>query len=122
MDAIERIAEQRIREALDRGDLDRLPGFGKPLQLDDDSDIPAELRVAWRILKNAGCVPPEVELRREIASVEALLLNAGDESARADASRKLDYLLTRLSAMRGGRNPAVEAAYREQLAAKLNRR
>lgn len=122
MDAIERIAEQRIREALERGDFERLPGFGKPLQLDDDSDIPPELRVAYRILKNAGCVPPEVELRREIASAESLLLHAQNGEERREASRKLDYLLTRLSAMRGGRNTAVEQAYRDQLAARLNRR
>ena len=122
MDALERIAEQRIREALDRGDFERLPGFGKPLQLDDDSDIPPELRVPYRILRNAGCVPPEVELRREIASVESLLAQASEGEAREVASRKLDYLLTRLSSMRGGRHASVEAAYREQLAAKLARR
>lgn len=122
MNAIERLAEQRIREALERGDFERLPGLGKPLQLDDDSDIPPELRVPYRILKNAGCVPPEVELRREIASVESLLLHAQAGDEKAEASRKLDYLLTRLASMRGGRNVAVEEAYRNQLAAKLNQR
>lgn len=122
MESIERIAEQRIREALERGDFDRLPGLGKPLALDDDSHIPPELRVAYRILKNAGCIPPEVEVRREIANVESLLLHAKQGDAKADACRKLEYLLTRLSTLRGGRDPAVEEAYRHQLAAKLNNR
>lgn len=123
MNFIEHIAEQRIREALARGDFDRLPGLGKALQLDDDSDIPPELRVAYRILKNAGVVPPEVELRRDIASAESLLLAATSPEDRAAAGRKLDYLLTRLAVSRGGsRNIALESAYREQLAQKLNRK
>src|SRR5688572_32819466 len=48
------IAEQRIAEAIANGDFDDLPGSGKPLELDDDALIPEELRLAYRILKNAG--------------------------------------------------------------------
>lgn len=123
MNVIEHIAEQRIRDALARGEFERLPGLGKPLQLDDDADIPPELRVAYRILKNAGALPPEVELRREIASAEALLLAATSAAERTEAGHKLDYLLTRLAlSRRGARNIALESAYREQLAQKLNRK
>lgn len=123
MNCIEHIAERRIREALARGEFDRLPGLGKPLQLDDDSDVPPELRVAYRILKNAGVVPPEVELRRDIATAEGLLMAAATAEERTEAGRKLDYLLTRLAVSRGGaRNVALENAYREQLAQKLNRK
>jgi hypothetical protein len=35
------------------------PGSGEPLTLDDDSHVPAELRAGYRLLKNAGCLPPE---------------------------------------------------------------
>lgn len=124
MSLIEQIAEHRIREAMARGDFDRLPGLGKPLQLDDDTDVPPELRVAYRILKNAGVVPPELELRRDIATAESLLLAATSPEERTEAGRKLDYLLARLAMSRrgGGRNLAVESAYREQLAQKLNRK
>ena len=45
---------------------DDLPGSGRPLELDDDRLVPEELRVAWRILKNAGFVPPEIEALRDI--------------------------------------------------------
>ena len=55
------IAEQKIAEAIANGDFDDLPGSGKPLALDDDSLVPEELRLAYRILKNAGFIPPEVE-------------------------------------------------------------
>jgi hypothetical protein len=48
------IAERKIAEAISRGELDNLPGAGRPLELDDDALIPEDLRVAVRILKNAG--------------------------------------------------------------------
>ena len=58
---LEFIAEQRIAEAIANGELDGLPGAGKALELDDDALVPEELRVAHRILKNAGVAPPEVK-------------------------------------------------------------
>jgi hypothetical protein len=54
------IAERVIQEAIARGELDDLPGAGRPLELDDDALVPEELRLAYRILKNAGYVPEEV--------------------------------------------------------------
>ena len=54
MDFMKRIAEDRIRAAQDEGVFDNLPGKGKPLQLDDDSGIPEDMRLAFKILKNAG--------------------------------------------------------------------
>jgi len=55
------LAERRIAEAVSRGELDDLPGAGRPLDLDDDALVPEDLRVANRILKNAGVAPPEVK-------------------------------------------------------------
>ena len=55
------LAEQRIAEAIAKGELDELPGEGRPLDLDDDALVPEELRLAYRILKNAGIAPPEVK-------------------------------------------------------------
>jgi hypothetical protein len=120
MNAIERIAEQRIREALERGEFDDLPGAGKPLDLDDDTDVPPQLRAAYRILKNSGFVPPEIEVRRELANAEQLLRQALSHEDRQRANRRLEFLLVKLAAMRGGaREPGVEAAYYNQLAARL---
>jgi hypothetical protein len=67
---LEWIAEQRITEAAERGEFDDLPGAGQPLDLDDDPLVPGELRLAYRILKNAGFVPPELEAQREIRALE----------------------------------------------------
>lgn len=123
MSFLERIAEQRIAEAIARGELDDLPGAGQPLDLDDAAHVPAELRVAYRILKNSGFVPPEVELRREISSAEELLCHALGEEERRAASQRLEFLLIKLAAMRGGaRDARVESAYYAKLSRKLQAR
>jgi hypothetical protein len=51
------LVEQRLEEAVSRGELSNLPGEGRPLELDDDPLVPEELRLAYRILKNAGFDP-----------------------------------------------------------------
>lgn len=61
-------AERHIIEAQRKGEFDNLPGRGEPLILDDDSHVPAELRAGYRLLKNAGCLPPELEQRRMLFS------------------------------------------------------
>jgi len=66
-------AERHISSALKRGELDNLPGEGKPLLLDDDSHVPEDLRAGYRLLKNAGCLPPEIEQRKEAATLASLL-------------------------------------------------
>ena len=86
------LAERRIAEAIANGELDQLPGQGRPLQLDDDVLVPEELRLAYRMLKNAGFVPPEVQALNEIAELERL---AGLDSK---AARKLALLKTRIEA------------------------
>jgi len=58
--ALHLLAERRIEEALARGELDGLPGAGRPLELDDDALVPEELRLAHRILKNAGFTPADL--------------------------------------------------------------
>ena len=87
---IEQIAERKIAEAIANGELDNLPGAGRPLDLDDDALVPEDLRLAYRILKNAGFVPPEVRTLNEIAELERL---AGLDSK---AARKLALLRTRI--------------------------
>ena len=116
MNAFEWIAEQRIDEAVARGELDNLPGAGKPLNLDDDRMVPVELRMAYRILRNAGFVPPELEDRREAASLRALIGVAADEAERRRACMRLALLELRLEA-RGAR--LADTGYYEAVAARL---
>jgi len=82
---IARIAEARIVEAIERGDLDELPGSGRPLELEDISRVPAEVRPAYKVLRNAGVLPPELELSREIHALGALI----DETAEEDERERL---------------------------------
>ena len=96
---IDAIAEERIQEAIRRGDFERLPGAGRPLELDDDRLVPAEVRVAYRILKNSGYVPPEVLQRREIVEIEAALPALKAEE-RFRALQKLQLIRTSLGAQR----------------------
>lgn len=65
-------AERHILEAQRKGEFDNLPGSGAALVMDDNSHVPPELRSAYRLLKNAGCLPPELEQRKE--AVELLNL------------------------------------------------
>jgi hypothetical protein len=100
MICFQKIAERRILEAIREGAFDDLPGAGQPLELEDDSNVPEDLRVAYKILKNAGCVPKEVALRKEIVQTEDLLDNMEDTRAKYRQLKKLNYLITRLNILR----------------------
>ncbi|HAM34212.1 MAG TPA: DUF1992 domain-containing protein [Deltaproteobacteria bacterium] len=117
------MAERRIQEAIERGEFDDLPGKGKPLDLgEDDRTVPAEHRMAYRILKNAGLLPPEVELHKEILRLTDLLDAIHDEESRRERRRELDYKLMKLNMMR--RRPVdleVLPEYRDRVAEKLSR-
>jgi len=96
----DKIADERIREAMEHGEFDNLPGKGKPLQLEDDGHIPADLRIAHKILKNADCLPPELELRKEIRNTEALLSGIQDTQEKYKQMQKLNYLIMKLNMKR----------------------
>ncbi len=119
MGLMDKIAEAQILQALERGDLDDLPGAGKPLTLGDESLVPEELRMAYRILKNAGYVPEEVRLRRSIGDLEHLLDHLEGEEY-AGALKRLSLLRARLSAQRGAQvNLQIEERYRNQVLEQL---
>jgi hypothetical protein len=59
--------EDKIQEAMARGEFDNLPGAGKPIDLNDDIFVPNEMKMAYRVLKNADMVPQEVTLMNEIS-------------------------------------------------------
>lgn len=66
-------AERHILDAQRKGEFSNLPGIGQPLVLDDDSLVPEELRSGYRLLKNAGCLPAELENRKEALALNDLL-------------------------------------------------
>src|SRR6185503_4342838 len=100
MNAFDALAEQRIREAQEKGEFDDLPGAGAPLHLEDDALVPEDLRAAYRLLKNAGFVPPELEAHCEIRRLEQLLRTVEDAGERASLLSRINFLLGRAGANR----------------------
>ncbi|MFW5489401.1 MAG: DnaJ family domain-containing protein [Desulfovibrio sp.] len=98
---IAQAAEKHIREAMDNGEFDNLNGSGKPLKLEDDSNVPQDLRMAYKVLRNSGYVPEEVQNRKEISTALELLENAPDEKERYRQMQKLNYLMLKLNISRG---------------------
>lgn len=113
------LVEKRIQAAMEEGAFDDLPGSGEPLALDDDPLVPEDMRLAYRMLKNAGYVPQELELRREIASVHRMLEEALDGEDRRLAGKRLALLRTRLAASGGERPANLENEYLERIRRRL---
>ena len=97
-------------EAIEAGLFDNLKGKGKPLNLEDDSHIPPELRMAYRILKNADCLPPELELRKEIITLQDLVASMKDEAEKLLQMRRLNFLMMKMGMMRPVSAPIIRAA------------
>jgi hypothetical protein len=100
MDFFSRIAERRIAEAMENGEFDQLEGRGKPLVFEDETWIPEDLRMAYKFLKNAGCVPPELEARNEVVNLCALMSTIDDDKERLKKLRQLNFMLLKLNLTR----------------------
>ena len=94
--AIDRIVEEKIQKAQQEGKLSNLPGHGKPLEIEDDSGIPEDLRLAHKILKNAGCVPKELEDHVKIRQTEDLLLATPDAQGKLRAMKRINILKAKI--------------------------
>jgi hypothetical protein len=90
MDVFQQIAENRIREAMEEGLFEQIPGKGKPFRFEDDSMVPEDLRQSHKILKNAHCLPAELELRKDIFNIRQMIESAVDEETRMALQRKLN--------------------------------
>jgi hypothetical protein len=95
-----RIAEERIKEAQRAGAFDNLPGKGKPLDLEDLSWVPEDLRIGYLVLKNAHVLPPEAELLKDIHTIEDLLKHVEDEGERRALAKSIQFKLIRLDMLK----------------------
>ncbi|MEO6410710.1 MAG: DUF1992 domain-containing protein [Burkholderiaceae bacterium] len=96
---------QSLREAQRSGELQSAASWGKPLDLDDGyAQTPEELRMAFKALKDAGMVPPEVETMRQIAalarSIEAEPDATDVQARRQRLSELRQHLALRLEKLR----------------------
>jgi len=118
MSYLERKVEEKIRQAQQQGAFDSLPGSGKPLVLEDESSVPSELRLAYKMLKIANCLPPELELHKEILNLKDLLRSVEDETERIRRIRQINFLITKLNLLR---KKPISLDVQQMYAAKLIR-
>jgi Domain of unknown function (DUF1992) len=100
-----RVAERRIREAIEQGEFENLPGAGKPLNLEEYFSTPEDLRMAFSILKNAGCAPAEVELLNEISRLDHAIAETSDAATKQELQRTLVLRQTHLAIALQRRSP-----------------
>lgn len=113
-------AEKHLLEAQRKGELDRLPGEGKPLELDDDSNVPAELRAGYRLLKNAGYLPPELQQRKEALELADLLKSVAKTDPQHQLIEKRLALLELKLRQAGLNTDFLHGEYAEHFAKKMH--
>jgi len=120
MDILAKIAEQKIREAMERGEFDNLAYHGKPLKLDDLTGVPAHLRMGYKILKNAGILPEEMQLKKDIVSLQDLLDACYDVTERSTIEKQVNEKILRYNMMMENRSHRpVDQHYRAKILRKL---
>jgi hypothetical protein len=95
--AINLIAERRIEEAIKDGKLNHPAWRNRPLPVEESPQIPNDLKMAYKILKNSGFLPPEIETRKEIKKLEELIASTEDEHTRVKQIKKLNFLVMKLN-------------------------
>ena len=120
MSIFQKIIEKKIKEAQGRGEFDDLPGSGEPLKIEDDSHVPEDLRLSYKILKNANCLPPELQLKKEIRQMEDMLEKIQDEKEMYRQLKRINYKITKLNILGKG-SPLLEETeiYYKKLVEKL---
>lgn len=96
------LAEQAILEAQRRGEFDRLQGQGQPLSQENDPFMPETLRMAYKVLKNAGYIPPEIQAQREVRSLIECLEQETDESRKMRQIQKVQLFIAKAKLRHGG--------------------
>ncbi|WP_169084099.1 DnaJ family domain-containing protein [Paenibacillus sp. PL91] len=113
MEFMRTIAEERILEAIRRGELDNLPGAGKPLPPDGIENVPEELRVGFKLLKNAGMIPEEMQLRKEMVTLGDLLSACRNDTERKKLQSQLSAKKLRYQSLMSARGWVMSEAFAE---------
>lgn len=121
MTIFDTLAERHIQAALESGELQGLTGEGKPLALDDDSHVPPELRVSYRLLKNAGYLPPALLARQKAVSLAELLSVLPPDSTEYEQTNKRLRLLAVQLQQAGLNTDFLYHSYHEAIQQALNK-
>ncbi len=89
-----KIAEKKIKEAIENKEFENLEGFGKPVDNSEYFKVPEEERIAFHILKNAGVVPEELKIRKKIDNLINRIKESKDKDEKADLKNELNLLYT----------------------------
>ena len=91
--SFDKLVEGKIKEAMENGEFDNLPGSGKPLDLSAYFNTPEEVRLGYSILKNAGVIPAEAELLKEAETLREKMARCSSEKERAKLKKQIDETL-----------------------------
>ena len=94
---IDEVAEKAIREAQRKGEFDNLPGMGKRLVFEDDSMVPEDLRMAYKVLRNSGHLPSEMQEEKDIERALDLLAQCKDEQTKLRQLEKLNFMIRKIN-------------------------
>ena len=95
---IDELAEARIAEAIRTGQFEDLPGEGERIPTEQVELVPEELRVTYRLLKNAGYIPKEISVLKEISEAEQLIVVLDEGEQKSSAVKRLNLLRAQLGA------------------------
>lgn len=103
--SFDRIVEAIIKEAMERGEFDNLPGKGKPIDLSEYFETPEEVRLAHSVLKGAGMTPREVDLLKEIAKLKQIQAGFVDEKKKQEIGKQIRQKQVEFSLMMERQKP-----------------
>lgn len=95
--SFDKLVEEKIRAAMADGEFDNLPGKGKLLDLDAYFAAPEDMRLAFSMLKNAGFIPEQVDLLKEVDSLKAALDKSPSEDEKKLIKKKIDERMLRFN-------------------------
>ena len=120
MDPFEILVEKKLAEAEREGRFRGLPGSGRPLPRDDLDRVPRELRMAYKLLRDAGYLPEELEARRELVRLDDLLAACSEPDQRRELARRRSLQLLRYELlMERRRRTSAHRAYAGKIAGRL---
>ncbi|MFT3895269.1 MAG: DUF1992 domain-containing protein [Anaerolineales bacterium] len=87
--SFDKLVEEKIRQAQERGEFDNLPGKGKPIDLSAYFETPEDVRLAQSVLKNGGFTSREVELLNEIAALKETLAKGVEDVKKQEIQKQI---------------------------------
>lgn len=119
MNIFQELAERAIQEAQQRGEFEGLSGQGRPLPQESDPFMPETLRMAYKMLKNAGYVPEEIQAQREIRSLIECLEQETDESRKMRQIQKVQLFIAKAKIRHGGLLQEENEKYFQKVVARV---